>query len=59
MEYKVTVHYSFTPSHTTEECEAEIQTPAFPSPSLTAYLILGIVSYLEISPRAKFFIYFL
>lgn len=42
-----------------EKCEAEIQTPAFPSPSLTTYIMLGIVAYLEISPRAKFFIYFL
>lgn len=41
------------------KCEAGIQTPAFLSSSLTTYVMLGIVSFFEISPSANFFIYFL
>lgn len=33
--------------------------PAYPCPSLTAYVMLDIVSFLEIPPRAKFFVDFL
>lgn len=60
MEYKVTMYYSSIPKVTRpRSVKLGFKLPVFPCPSLTAYVMLGIVSFLEIPPRAKFFVDFL